>query len=245
MTKESVISFVNVSKKFKRGRKLLLKEALLDIFIPSKTENFCALDSLTFTIEKGETVGIIGDNGSGKSTILKLIAGVMFPDKGGSISVSGKIAPLIELGAGFHPELTGRENVFLNATILGMNKKNINRVYKDIIDFADIPDFIDTPVKHYSSGMYMRLGFAIAVNMSPNILLIDEILAVGDEKFREKCLLKMRQFQKNNITIILVSHSTDQIRRFCTKVLYLKKGKIVFYGSPQKAIDIYKNEQQN
>lgn len=220
------IKLDKVCKKFKKGHKLLLKEAFLDIFRPQKQDDFWAVKDISFEIKKGESVGIIGVNGSGKSTILKLIAGVLVPTKG-SVLVNGKISPLIELGAGFHPELTGRENVYLNGTILGLTKKEVDEKFNEIVEFSGIGDFIDTPVKHYSSGMYMRLGFAIAINVEPDILLIDEILAVGDAAFQKKCLEKMKEFHEKGITIIFISHSMDLVENFCERKILIDRGKII------------------
>jgi ABC-type polysaccharide/polyol phosphate transport system ATPase subunit len=226
MKDEVVIKFENVSKKFRKGRKLLLKEALLDIFKPGRTEEFWVLDDINFEVKKGETLGIIGQNGSGKSTILKLIAGVTSPTKG-KVEVKGKIAPLIELGAGFHPELTGRENIYINGIILGLSKEEIDQKFDEIVTFAELEDFIDTPLKHYSTGMYMRLGFAIAVNVNPDILLVDEVLAVGDEAFQIKCLEKMNHFNNLGVTIIFVSHALKVIENFCNRVIYLNNSRVV------------------
>jgi len=238
MKNKKVIIFDHVGKRFKKGRKLLLKEALLDIFKPAATEEFWALDDVSFEIKKGETMGIIGPNGSGKSTILKLIAGVMVPSRG-SVEIAGKIAPLIELGAGFHPELTGRENIYLNGSILGLNRSEIDERFDDIVEFSDLSEFIDTPIKHYSSGMYMRLGFSIAIHIEPEILLIDEILAVGDIAFQQKCMEKMNEFKKNGVTIVFVSHSLEAIKNFCQKAIWLDKGKIKEEGEPEKVIAAY------
>ena len=199
---ESVIEFKSISKKYKRGRRLFLKQALLDLFRPNKQEDFWALKDISFKIRKSETVGIIGDNGSGKSTILKLIAGVVAPTSGW-ISVNGKVSPLIELGAGFHPELTGRENIYLNGTILGLTEREIDKKFDEIVAFSELENFIDTPVKHYSSGMYMRLGFSIAISVDPDILLIDEILAVGDISFQKKCFEKNKEKVCKKLLIIL------------------------------------------
>jgi len=237
----NAIQFDKVSKKFRKGKKLLLKEALLDMFKPEKTEVFWALKDVSFEVKKGETLGIIGPNGSGKSTILKLIAGVMDPEEGRVVTY-GRIAPLIELGAGFHPELSGRENIFLNGSILGLKNSEIEKQYMNIVKFAELEDFIDTPVKHYSSGMYMRLGFSIAVHTDPDILLVDEILAVGDTNFQKKCMTVMQSFKKRQTAIVYVSHDLDTIANFCDEVLYLKNGKPVFKGDPQKAISKYLNE---
>jgi len=242
--KKTVIKFSGVSKKFKKGRKLLLKEALLDIFKPASTESFWALRDIDLDINKGETVGFIGPNGSGKSTLLKLIAGVMVPTQG-EVNVRGRVAPLIELGAGFHPELTGRENVFLNGSIMGLSNKELRKKYPSIIDFSGLEDFIDTPIKRYSSGMYMRLGFSIAIHTEPEILLMDEILAVGDVPFQEKSIAKMNEFKKKGVTIIFVSHALDKLGQFCNRAVYLDKGQIQHDGEPKRVIDGYlKNEKR-
>lgn len=236
-----VINFTNVCKKFRKGRKLLLKEALLDIFKPERTEYFWALRDISFSLTKGETLGIIGSNGSGKSTILKLIAGVMFPDKG-KTGVVGKIAPLIEVGAGFHPELSGRENIYLNGVILGLKREEIDNYFNSIVEFSGLGDFIDTPIKHYSSGMYMRLGFSIAIHTNPDILLVDEILAVGDEAFQKKCFLKIREFQRKKKTIIFVSHSLSLVGKYCRKVMLLNNGIIEYFGDCDAGIDLYRKK---
>ncbi|MDD2823054.1 MAG: ABC transporter ATP-binding protein [Candidatus Daviesbacteria bacterium] len=238
MNDNIAINLDNVSKRFKRGHKLLLKEALLDFFRPTRQEDFWALKNISFKVKKGEALGIIGTNGSGKSTVLKLIAGVLSPTKG-TISVNGRIGPLIELGAGFHPELTGRENIYLNGTILGLSIKEINEKFNAIVNFSGLDDFIDTPVKHYSSGMYMRLGFSIAVHVEPDILLVDEILAVGDAGFQKKCLEKMKEFHDKGVTIIIISHSADLIKSFCKKAILINHGKIVVIDSVEKVINKY------
>jgi len=233
------IKFDEVGKKFKKGRTLLLKEALIDVFKPASTEEFWALKNVSFEVKKGRSIGIIGSNGSGKSTILKLIAQVMVPNKG-KVTVSGQIAPLIELGAGFHPELTGRENIYLNGTILGMSREEIDEKFSKIVDFAELKDFIDTPIKHFSSGMYMRLGFAVAVHVNLDILLIDEVLSVGDFDFQNKCIKKMESFKKEGKTVVFVSHSLETVSDFCDEVIYLKDGQVYFKGDTQKAIQLYR-----
>lgn len=238
MVKNLAVEFKKVSKKFKKGQRLYLKQALLDFFKPNAVEDFWALKNISFKIQKGETVGIIGINGSGKSTILKLIAGVLTPTKG-KVEVDGRIGPLIELGAGFHPELSGRDNIYLNGTILGLPKKEIDRKFDDIVSFAGLPDFIDTPVKHYSSGMYMRLGFSIAIHINPEILLVDEILAVGDIGFQKKCLDKMREFHQRGVTIIIISHSMDIVNSFCQRAILIFDGKIKSEGNPEKVVNVY------
>ncbi|MFA5532009.1 MAG: ABC transporter ATP-binding protein [Candidatus Shapirobacteria bacterium] len=244
MDNETVIKFENVTKQFSKLNHKTFKEFIPALIRGEKTkENFIALEDISFEIKKGETVGIIGPNGSGKSTILKLIAGVMWPTSG-KIHVKGKISPLIELGAGFHPELTGRENIFLNGSILGLSQKEIKEKYKSIVDFAEIWEFIDQPVKHYSSGMYLRLAFAVAVHVQPEILIVDEILAVGDSAFQKKCFLKMEEFkQSHDITIIFVSHSLDQIKKFCTKAIYINNHQIQFDGDTTKAAQKYLDDQ--
>jgi len=243
MTNDFVVKFENVSKRFKRGRKLLLKEALVDMFKPSSTEWFWALKDVDFIVSKGESVGVIGPNGSGKSTILKLISGFMVPDKG-KITVSGKVSPLIELGAGFHPELTGAENLILNGVILGLTRKEVEKRFDSIVDFAEIGDFINTPVKHYSSGMYMRLGFSIAVHTDPDILLIDEILAVGDSNFQIKSFDKMQEFKKRGISIVFVSHNLETVKKFCDRVIYLENAEVRGDGEPREIIEMYTKSQK-
>ena len=245
MSNHPVIKFDNVTKQFSKLNQKTFKEFIPALFRGEKTtESFTALDNISFEITKGETVGIIGPNGSGKSTILKLIAGVMSPTSG-KITVKGSISPLIELGAGFHPELTGRENIFLNGSILGLSQKEIAKNYDSIVEFSELQEFIDQPVKHYSSGMYMRLAFAVAVHTNPEILIVDEILAVGDQAFQEKCFKRMEEFKKSkDITIIFVSHNLDQVKSFCTRVIYIKDHKINLDGDVQKICSKYKSDQK-
>jgi len=183
-------------------------------------------------------LGIVGRNGSGKSTVLKLIAGVMAPTTG-EVHVHGRVSPLIELGAGFHPDLTGRENVFLNASILGMAGRDIAAKFDEIVEFAELREFMDTPVKRYSSGMYMRLGFSVAVHSQPDILLVDEVLAVGDAVFGEKCLEKIREFQSCGVTIVIVSHSLDTVKQFCDRAILLSHGHMLEDGAPNDVISRY------
>ena len=187
-------------------------------------EDFWALRDITLTIRKGETLGIIGHNGAGKSTLLKVIAGVLKPVEG-EVSVNGKIAPLIELDAGFDLELTGKENIYLTASILGMSKKEVDRRFSRIVEFSELSEFIHSPIKSYSSGMISRLGFSIATEVDPDILIVDEVLAVGDEHFRKKCDAKMRSFKERGTTILIVTHSMNDIRRLCDGVLWLDHGK--------------------
>lgn len=240
-----VIEFKNVTKDFSLQKQKTFKEFLPALFAGKETRNkFTALKDISFEIQKGDTVGIIGPNGSGKSTILKLIAGVMSPTLG-QVSVNGKISPLIELGAGFHPELTGRENVFLNGAILGLKQKEITAKFNNIVDFAELWEFIDQPVKYYSSGMYMRLAFAVAVHVDPEILLVDEILSVGDTSFQTKCFAKMEEFKKSkDVTIIFVSHSLDQIKSFCTKAIYINHSQLIAQGNAKEVCQKYQEDQE-
>lgn len=241
---ETVISFKNVTKQFSKLSHKTFKEFIPALFKGEKTKNsFIALNDISFEIKKGETVGIIGPNGAGKSTILKLIAGVMSPTKG-EIKVKGSVSPLIELGAGFHPELTGQENVFLNGSILGLSQKEILNKFDDIVKFSELEEFIDQPIKHYSSGMYMRLAFAVAIHVNPEILIVDEILAVGDIAFQNKCFKKMEEFKKSHqTTIVFVSHNKEQIRKFCKKVIYIDHSKMIDFGNTEKIINLYKNKK--
>jgi ABC-type polysaccharide/polyol phosphate transport system ATPase subunit len=233
------IEFENVSKRFQLTEGGSLRE-FVPAFFKGRgfTEPFYALRDVSFRIGRGETVGIVGRNGSGKSTMLKLIAGVMAPTTG-EVRVYGRVSPLIELGAGFHPDLTGRENIHLNASILGMSSKEIKQQFQAIVDFAELWDFIDTPVKRYSSGMYIRLGFAVAVHSEPEILLVDEVLSVGDTYFQEKCLAKMHDFQARGTTMVLVSHSMETVQRFCERVIFINGGRLIDEGPPAKIIDEY------
>jgi ABC-type polysaccharide/polyol phosphate transport system ATPase subunit len=201
-------------------------------------ERFEALRGVTFDVKSGQTLGIIGENGSGKSTMLKILAGISKPTSGSVVAV-GRISALIELGAGFHPEISGRENVFINGVILGLTRKEILEKYDDIVQFAELEDFIDHPVKGYSSGMFMRLGFSIAINVNPDILLIDEVLAVGDASFVPKCLDKINEFRRHGKTIIFVSHDLATVERICDDVIWLKKGQVEMRGYPKRVVDAY------
>ncbi|PJC80748.1 ABC transporter ATP-binding protein [Candidatus Roizmanbacteria bacterium CG_4_8_14_3_um_filter_36_12] len=237
------IIFNNVNKYFFLQHQKTLKELVQAIFKKQKAlERVHALKNLNFFIKKGEVVGIVGKNGAGKSTLLKLIAGVSAPTSG-SLEIKEMVSPLIELGAGFHPELTGRENIFLNGVILGLKEDYIKKKFNEIVAFSEIARFIDTPIKYYSSGMYMRLAFSVAIFTDPKILLVDEILAVGDTAFQAKCLTKMNEFKDKGVTIIFVSHALETVRAFCTRVLYLKKGELMYDGEVNKGIDQYINEK--
>jgi ABC-type polysaccharide/polyol phosphate transport system ATPase subunit len=223
------VEFENVTEKFKiyHRKSLTLKNKILGTFLHNKDmyETFLALDDVSFKVENGQTFGIIGENGSGKSTILKLVTQILKPD-GGQVKVNGKVSALLELGAGFHYDLTGRENAYLNGSIMGLSRKDIDEKFNDIMKFADIDKFIDTPVRTYSSGMFVRLGFAIAVNVNPDILVIDEALAVGDQNFQQKSFNKIVEFKKNGKTIIFVSHNLDAVEGICDKVMWINEGKI-------------------
>jgi len=201
-------------------------------------ERFEALRGVSFELEAGRTLGIIGENGSGKSTLLKILAGISKPTAG-EVITQGRISALIELGAGFHPEISGRENIFINGVILGLSRKQIQEKYDEIVRFAELEEFIDNPVKSYSSGMFMRLGFSIAINVNPDILLVDEVLAVGDASFVPKCLDKINEFRRHDKTIIYVSHDLATIERICDEVIWIKKGKVEMRGYPKRVTDAY------
>ena len=202
-------------------------------------EEFLALDDVSFSIKHGETCGLIGPNGSGKSTLLKLMAKIIQPTLG-EIVVNGPLSALLELGAGFHPDLTGSENIYINAAILGMRKRDVDRKLSDIIEFSELERFIDTPVKNYSSGMYMRLGFSVAINVNPDILLVDEVLAVGDQAFQAKCYKVIYDFMKRGKTIIIVSHDLETISDLCSKVIFMKDGKLIDMGKPLDIVAKYR-----
>ena len=203
-------------------------------------EDFWALRDVGFEVKTGETFGIIGRNGSGKSTLLKCIAGILQPTSG-QIVVRGHLAAMLELGAGFQPELSGRDNIYLNASLLGLSRREIARRFDDIVAFAELEEFIDNQVRFYSSGMYVRLGFAVAVNVEPDVLLIDEVLAVGDERFQEKCLDRIHQFQTEGRTIVVVSHSVGTVRQVCERVAVLENGGVVTVAPPGEAIRAFRN----
>lgn len=233
------ILFQSVTKHFFKQEQRTLKELIPTLLKGVNPGEFInALKNINLDIKPGDVVGVLGKNGAGKSTLLKLIAGVTLPTKG-KLEVEGRIAPLIELGAGFHPQLTGRENIYLNGSIFDLSEKQIDDVFDSIVKFSELKNFIDAPVKHYSSGMYMRLGFSIAVHVPFDILLTDEILAVGDVEFQEKCLKKMESFKKENKIIVFVSHHAPTIQAFCNRGLVLDKGKQVYYGDVNKAVQSY------
>lgn len=235
----AAISVDDVSKKFRlyHERNQALKAAIMRRR-RARYEEFWALRDVSFEIPEGTTFGLIGENGSGKSTLLKCMANILRPDKG-SIEVNGKVSALLELGAGFHQELSGRENVYLNGAILGLSKKQITDRFDEIVDFAGLEQFVDTPVKNYSSGMYLRLGFSVAINVEPDVLLIDEILAVGDAEFQQKCAEKFAELRESGKTIVIVSHALETIRNFCDQVALLDHGQVRAIGPSSKVIDEY------
>ncbi len=244
---ESVISFDGVSKRFRLGAthdslRDLAGAVLGSIFgrgtKKSCDETFWALRDVGFDVRRGEVLGIIGPNGAGKSTALKLLAGILRPDRG-CVRVTGRLAALIEVGAGFHGDLSGRENIFLNGTILGMSRREISSKLDAIVEFAGLEKFLDMPVKRYSSGMYARLGFSIAAHVEPDVLLIDEVLSVGDAVFRLRCIERMQELVRNGTTLVFVTHDLDQMQKVCTRTIVLDEGKIAFEGAPVDAVDRY------
>ena len=244
MTSNTAVRVSDVAKRFRifHERNQYLKSSVLRGRRAS-FEEFWALDGVSFDIAKGESFGIIGANGSGKSTMLKCITQILRPDRG-SIAVDGSMSALLELGAGFHPELSGKENIYLNAAILGLSRRDIERKFDEIVDFAGLERFIDTPVKNYSSGMYVRLGFAIAIHVEPDILVIDEVLAVGDETFIRKCSEKIAAFRSDGRTIVLVSHGLGQVRTLCDRVAWLSNGKLERIGPAPEVVDAYTGASQ-
>jgi lipopolysaccharide transport system ATP-binding protein len=237
-----------ISKKFKsttlRRDYITLKSLFLNPFARKggpKEEARIVFEDLDLEIPQGISLGVIGRNGSGKSTLLKVMTRIYKPDSG-SVVINGRVSSLIELGAGFHPEFTGRENVFINGTILGLSRKEIEKRFDQIVRFAELESFIDVPVRTYSSGMYIRLGFSVAVNVDPDILLVDEVLAVGDESFSRKCIDKMTAFKKAGKTIVLVTHDLPTVERFCDQALWLESGCVQAQGDPRQVIDAYRQE---
>ena len=221
-------------------RNQYLKAAILKMR-RSRYEEFWALKDINFEVPTGSTFGVIGSNGSGKSTLLKTMAGILVPDKG-EVLIDGRVSALLELGAGFHPELSGRENVFLNGAILGLSKKEITARFDDIVEFAGLAEFIDTPVKNYSSGMFVRLGFAVAAHVEPDVLLIDEVLSVGDESFQRRCAEKIDEFRRDGRTIVFVSHGLGQVEQLCQDVAWIEKGELMMLGPAAEVIAAYQGE---
>lgn len=244
---EVVVSVKNLSKKFSRNIKRSLLYGTLDLardFIGApgdrsklRKSEFWSLKNVNFELKKGEILGVIGVNGSGKSTLLRVLNGIFPPDEG-EVTINGSIGGLIAVGAGFHPHMTGRENIYLNGTLLGMSREEINDKYEEIVNFADIGDFLESPISTYSSGMKVRLGFSIAIHIRPDILLVDEVLSVGDLAFRKKSMEKMEEIRQKS-SVIFISHNMYQVERICDRVIVLDKGRLVFYGETKEAIDHY------
>ena len=242
MENNVLISFKNVSKEYilYKSDKARFKALF---FKPKNPKIHHALKDVSFEIKKGEAVGILGDNGAGKSTMLKMITGVTFPTTG-EVEVEGKVAALLELTAGFSLEMTGRENIYLKGYILGLEDDYIKKIEKEIVDFAQLGDYIDQPVRTYSSGMKMRLGFAINVNIEPDILVVDEALAVGDNAFKAKCKAKIKEIIAQGVTVLYVSHSTPSVQEICDRALYLRKGKLIFDGPTEETIGVYEEQKR-
>lgn len=243
-----MIKIENVSMKFNLEieKDFSMKQAFVDLFTKKKkkkkNDDFWALKNVSFTVDKGEVVGLIGSNGAGKSTLLKVVSGVMKPTSG-KVTVQGVISPMIELGAGFDGNLTARENIYLNGAILGYSKKFLDSKFDEIVEFSELKDFLDVPVKNFSSGMTAKLAFSIATVVNPEILIVDEILSVGDLKFQEKSKKKMMEMIKGGTTVLYVSHSLDSIKDLCTKVVWLEHGKVIKIGDTKKICDAYYKEQ--
>ena len=240
---EPIITFKNVSKTYilykndqARFKALFIK--------PKNPKTNRALNNVSFQIYRGESVGIVGDNGAGKSTLLKMITGVAFPDEG-DIIVDGKVAALLELTAGFSLEMTGRENIYLKGYILGLEDNYIKEIEENIIEFAQLGDYIDQPVRTYSSGMKMRLGFAINVNIEPDVLVVDEALAVGDASFKRKCKDKIKEIMSNGTTVLYVSHSADSVREICPRSIYLRKGTVIYDGNTEDTLKVYNDYKES
>ncbi len=246
VTGPPVIRVAGLSKRFRRtlpgDRLRTLKSALVGGLrtrdLP-REETIPALEEVSFEVARGESFGVVGGNGSGKSTLLKLVAGMLRPTTG-ELAVDGRVAALIELGAGFHPEISGRENVYINGAVLGLARREIDRRYRDIVEFSGLADFMEEPVKNYSSGMYVRLGFAVAIHTDPDVLLVDEVLAVGDEAFAHRCIRRIEEFLAAGRTLLLVSHSLDLVAELCDRVLWLDRGQQRLLGDPRRVIDAYR-----
>lgn len=239
MRKENAIEVKNMTKTFKLfyDKPSTLKERLV-FWNHKKAETRTVLDNINLDIKKGETVALIGVNGSGKSTLLKLMTKIIYPTKG-TVETQGKLTSLLELGAGFHPDFTGRENIYFNASIFGLTRREINKRIDDIIEFSELEEFIDNPVRTYSSGQYMRLAFSIAINVDAEILLIDEILAVGDQHFQDKCFAKLKELRDSDKTIVIVSHALDTLRDICKRGIWIKDGEVEMDGDINKVVDSY------
>jgi len=236
----TAIEFEGVSKSFGRhAGRLLLRQRLLHLARSSSSDRFYALKNVSFRLESGEGLAIVGSNGAGKSTLLSLVAGLAKPDSG-RIRVNGRMATLLELGSGFHPDLTGRENISMNASLIGLTRRRTAELFDDIVNFADIGDFIDEPVRTYSTGMAMRLAFSVAVCMDPDIMLVDEILTVGDQVFQKKCLDRVQTARRQGRTFLCVSHSASMVLELCDRAIWLDHGELMMIGDAAKVMDAYK-----
>ena len=241
MDKDIAIQAENISKTFRIPHEKIstLRGAFVNMFRSNGYEEFKALDNVSFEVKKGEFFGIIGRNGSGKSTLLKILAGIYQPDKGGKVKINGLISPFLELGIGFNPELSGRDNIYLNATVLGLTKKQIDEKFDDIVEFSELRRFIDQKVKNYSSGMQVRLMFSVAIHANREILLMDEVLAVGDTNFQSKCFEKFNEYHEQGKTVVLVTHDIGTVQKYCDRAMLLRDGKIQMIGDPQKVSNEY------
>lgn len=246
--KEIAISIKSVAKRYTIGKKLdgSLRATLSQLFkgTSGRKSDFWALKDVSFQVERGDVVGIIGKNGAGKSTLLKILSQITKPTKG-RIEINGRVASLLEVGTGFHPELTGRENIYLNGTILGMTRKEVKSKFDEIVEFSGVEQFIDTPVKHYSSGMYVRLAFAVAAHLEPEILIVDEVLAVGDAEFQKKCIGKMKDVASSGRTVLFVSHNMSSVKQLCTKGIVMSQGNVVYSGEIDDAINFYTGDDSH
>ena len=239
----NVIEFSQVWKSFHRAAgQQLLRHYIVDLFDGADSNPFYALKDITFKIGEGECVGVVGSNGAGKSTLLSLVTGLAPPNRG-EVKVKGRVAALLELGAGFHPDLTGRENVILNASLMGFKRKEAMNLYEPIVDFAEMADFMDEPLRTYSSGMKLRLGFAVAINLNPDVLIIDEILAVGDQAFQAKCTEKILEIKKAGKTILCVSHNGSTIQSLCDRALWLDHGQLMMDGRSSEVVPAYEGRR--
>ena len=254
MSNDTVVRVREISKKFckslKRSMLYGMQDIARDLFHLRQTndrlrqDEFWALDEVSFELRRGECLSIIGPNGAGKSTLLKLLSGIILPDKG-TMEIYGRVGALIELGAGFHPMLTGRENIYINGSILGLSKKEIDNKFESIVDFAKLEDFIDTPVKFYSSGMYVRLGYAVAAHLNPEVMLVDEVLAVGDMAFKRKCQRHMKDYISQGGAVVLVSHDMHLVQSMCSQCILLDKGNIIFMGATTDSVSYYLEAQNS
>ena len=243
MKKENAIEIRNMTKSFKlySDKPNTMKERLVRGWKKNNNEIHTVLKDINIDIEKGDTVALIGVNGSGKSTLLKLMTKIIYPNKG-TVQTRGKLTSLLELGAGFHPDFTGRENIYFNAAIFGLTKQEIDKRINDIIEFSELGDFIDSPIRTYSSGMYMRLAFGVAINVDADILLIDEILAVGDQHFQDKCFAKLEELAKSDMTIVIVAHGMDALKKLCTRGIWINNGVVAMDGKFEEVSEAYLKE---